>query len=484
MTKRFQVQLIAVFTAIILLPALDRGFAGEPPNALLDTRDARIDELEQAVAGLQQQIDTLQGSSTSEAAGILGSDAWSEICNSVPTSSGPPFSHGVVYDNGWTLRPLDPQRTPYELTISLHNQFRHTGFASDDPFYTNSAGRVVPTPDRNDFDINRGRLVFSGYAIDPLLEFYANVDYNTVADQQIQMLMAWIRHPFNPAFNLAYGLGKVPGTWEWQESSRFTLGAERSLATTFFRPSMTAGIWADGELQSGLHYRALIGDGFNTFSLNASEVDTNLVYSGLLWWEPRGAFGVGFSDIENHQQPVVRFGNAFTYSRQDADPLGEPGPEQTVVRLSDGTRLVETGSLAPGVTVNRFDLSLYTIHAGLKAHGNSLTGEYFFRWLSNLDGTGPLPRSSIFDHGFFVQGGTFVIPRSLELFGRGSAVFGPFGDGSELAGGVNWYVKNKRDWRFTFDIARIDDSPAQQDRTGFLAGASGLLVRTQFWTYF
>ena len=342
----------------------------------------------------------------------------------------------------------------------------------------------MPTPDRNDFDINRGRLVFSGYAIDPLLEFYANIDYNTVADQQIQMLMAWIRHPFNPAFNLAYGLGKVPGTWEWQESSRFTLGAERSLATTFFRPSMTAGIWADGELQSGLHYRALIGDGFNTFSLNASEVDTNLVYSGLLWWEPRGAFGVGFSDIENHQQPVVRFGNAFTYSRQDADPLGEPGPEQTVVRLSDGTRLVETGSLAPGVTVNRFDLSLYTIHAGLKAHGNSLTGEYFFRWLSNLDGTGPLPRSSIFDHGFFVQGGTFVIPRSLELFGRGSAVFGPFGDGSELAGGVNWYVKNKRDWRFTFDIARIDDSPAQQDRTGFIGGASGLLVRTQFWTYF
>ena len=111
----FLVWIIGV-SATFLLAAADRGCASEPLATLLDGRDARIDELEQAVAGLQQQIDTLQGSSTSEAAGILGSDAWSEICNSVPTSSGPPFSHGIIYDNGWTLRPFDPQHTPYELT--------------------------------------------------------------------------------------------------------------------------------------------------------------------------------------------------------------------------------------------------------------------------------------------------------------------------------------------------------------------------------
>jgi len=247
---------------------------------------------------------------------------------------------------------------------------------------------------------------------------------------------------------------------------------------------MTAGLWADGELRRGLYYRALLGDGFNTFSLNASEVDTNLVYSGMLWYEPWGAFGLGFSDLENHRQPVVRWGQAFTFSRQDADPIGEPGPEQTVVRLSDGTRLVETGALAPAVTVNRFDLTLYTIHSGLKTHGFSLSGEYFFRWLTNIGGNGPLPRESIFDHGFFVQAGTFVVPKAVEIYGRGSAVLGRDGNGSELAGGVNWYVKGKRDWRFTLDVARVDDSPAQQDRTGFLAAASGTLIRTQFWTFF
>jgi hypothetical protein len=396
----------------------------------------------------------------------------------------PSFSHGVVYDNGWTLRPIDPVRTPYELKISLHDQFRYTGFVSDEQFVVDSAGQTVPTPSRNDFAVNRGRLVFSGYAIDPLLEFYANVDYNTVAEQQIQMLMAWIRHPFHPAFNLAYGLGKVPGTWEWQESARWTLGAERSLATTFFRPSMTAGIWAEGELRPGLHYHALIGNGFNTTSLKSSQLDDNLAYSGMLWWEPWGEFGRGFSDLECHSEAAFRIGQAFTFSRQDSDPTDEPGPEQTVVRLSDGTRLVEPGALAPGVTVNQFDLSLYTIHAGWKRRGFSLSGEYFLRWLNNIGASGPIPEKSIFDHGFFLQSGTFVVPQSVELFARGSVVSGPFGDGSEVGGGVNWYVKNRREWRCTFDLARVDDSPAQQDRTGFLAGASGLLVRTQVWISF
>jgi len=460
---------------ILLLVARNSGLGDELLQEMHGTHDTRVSELEQIVSSLQSQLDALEGRSASQST----SESHSSLLNAEA-----PFSHGVTYDNGWTLRPKNPQRTPFELKVNLQNQFRYTGFASNEPSMINAAGRTVATPSRNDFDINRGRLIVSGHAIDPLLEYYANVDYNTVADQQIQMLMAWVRHPFDPAFNVAYGLGKVPGTWEWQESSRVTLGAERSLATTFFRPSMTAGIWADGELFPGFHYHTLIGNGFNTFNLSASEVDTNLVYSGMLWWEPLGEFGPGFSDIAYHSEPVVRVGQALTFSRQDAAPTLGPGPEQTAIRLSDGTKLVEEGALGPGVTVNQFDLTLYTIHAGLKHRGCSLSGEYFFRWLNNISGNGSLQSTSVFDHGFFVQAGTFVIPKTLEIFGRGSAVLGPYGNGSECAGGVNWYVKGKSDWRFTMDVSQVEDSPAQQDRTGFIAGGSGLLMRAQIWTYF
>jgi hypothetical protein len=400
-----------------------------------------------------------------------------EISGSEPT-------HGIVYDEGWILRPYDPEETPFELKISLHNQFRHTGFANAEPQVTNAAGTAVPTPPLNTFDINRGRLILSGYALDPSLEFYTNFDYNTVSEDQFQVLMAWIGYSFSSALKVSAGIGKVPGAWEWMEAARSTLGAERSLATTFFRPSMTTGIWADGEPLAGLHYRALIGNGFNTFSLRSSELDTNFVYSGMLWLEPLGEFGAGFSDFERHAQPVVRLGNALTYNRQNDDPTGQPGPEQTLVRLSDGTRLVETGALAPGVTVEQFDLSLYSVHGGVKYLGCSLAGEYFLRWLTNIRASGPIPNDALFDHGFLAQAGCFAVPESMELFARGSTVLGPFGDGSEWGGGMNWYVAGRRHHRFTFDVARIDRSPAQQDRTGLQAGASGMLFRTQFWVCF
>jgi hypothetical protein len=458
---------IAVFLAVA-----NHGLAQEILMPVEDPQ-IRIAELERSVTALQAEVSALQKPL-----------AASIDCEAQYAEEDIPFTHVVVYDDGWTLRPIDSNASPYELTFSFHDQFRYTGFASDEPFVTNSAGQQVATPDRNSFDINRGRLVFSGYAIDPLVEFYANIDYSTVSDRPIQLLMGWIRHPFNPAFNLAYGLGKVPGTWEWQESARYTLGAERSLATTYFRPSITAGVWADGEPLSTFHYAAFVGNGFNTFSLNTSELDTNLVYSGMLWWEPLGPFGVGFSDLECHADSVVRLGNALTFSRQDADPADEPGPEQTVVRISDGTPLVTPGALAPGVTVNQFDITLYAVHAGWKYQGMSLSGEYFLRWLTDIGGNGTIPDSSIADHGYFFQGGAFVRPHSIELFLRGSRVFGQFGDGSELSGGVNWYANQTRNWRLTFDAARVDDSPAQQDRTGFVAGASGLLIRSQCWVCF
>ena len=60
----------------------------------------------------------------------------------------------------------------------------------------------------------------------------------------------------------------------------------------------------------------------------------------MVWWEPLGDFGNGFSDFDDHHEGVIRIGQALTYSRQDADSVAEPGPEQTVVRLSDGTQLV------------------------------------------------------------------------------------------------------------------------------------------------
>lgn len=443
------------------------------------TNLARIDQLERVVAELQLEIGALR-----DEAAFRSTVSPSPIAAADCDANASYPSHYITYDDGWALRPHDTVRSPYELKFNIHNQFRFTNLATTSDSFEDAAGNVHPTPSRNDFDVNRGRFVVSGYAFNPQLRFYTNIDYNTVSTRPVQLLLSWISYRFSDALELGMGLGKVPGTWEWNETSRFTLGTERTMATTFFRPSITAGVWAEGRLGEHVHYHALVGDGFNTFSLRAAELDTNLAFSTLAWWEPFDGFGPGFSDLEHHQSLSLRIGHGFTFASNDSDPIGEPGPEQTVIRLSDGTRLVETGALAPGVTVNAFDISLYTVHLGVKRRGVSFAAEYFLRWLTSIEGNGALPVNSLFDHGFFTQGGIFVIPQRLEVYGVGSYVQGDFGSGSEFGAGVNWYVDGRRGNRLTVEATRLDDSPAQQDRTAFVAGSSGTLIRVQWWHFF
>ncbi|KLU05398.1 hypothetical protein RISK_002605 [Rhodopirellula islandica] len=435
---------------------------------------SRIRELETLVAALQAE-------SLNRAPLTL--PTWEEP-RYQPPSQLDPSTHDGVYDSGWTWRPRDPEASPFELTAGLHNQFRYTGFARDEATSVDSAGNVREINNRNDFNINRGRLVFSGYAFDEDLRFYSNIDYSTVTSNPIQLLLGWISFRMSDRLSIHLGLGKLPGTWEWTETSRYTLGADRTMATTFFRPSITAGMWAKGKLTDDVSYHVLVGNGFNTLSLQASELDTQLAYSALSWWEPLEEFGRGFSDIENHPSLAIRLGQGLTQTGNSSSSNADPAAEQTVIRLSDGTRLIEPNAIAPGVTVNAFDIWLYSAHFGVKRRGFSFSSEVFLRWLRNIEGDNGTMLPSLFDHGFFVQGGAFVIPQTLELFARASQVNGEYGSGNEVSAGFNWHLFNQRSARFTFDVTSIDDSPAQQSRTGYVAGESGTLFRSQLWTFF
>ena len=57
-------------------------------------------------------------------------------------------------------------------------------------------------------------------------------------------------------------------------------------------------------------------------------------------------------------------------------------------------------------------LSKYGVDAGFKYLGFSLLSEYYFRIITNSDGAA-LP--DLFDRGFYVQAGYFIIPKKLEL---------------------------------------------------------------------
>jgi hypothetical protein len=400
----------------------------------------------------------------------------------VPTDA-PAYVAG--YYEGFFVSPNDPTENPFELKLNFENQFRYTGFARDVRTWTDSTGTVSPVTNRSNFELPRGRIIFSGFAFVPQLSYNVNIDYNTVSSSQINFRSFWLGYRFNRAFELFVGQNKVPGSREWLTSFLYTQGPDRSLATTFFRPSLSQGIWATGELFDHVFYHTMISNGFNTLGANPQQLDSRMTLSGSVWSEPWGDFGPGYSDFEGHESPAIRFGKSLTYSPLQGQQGDPDFPENNDLRLSNGTLLTATGALAPGVTLSSFEVLLGAFDLGFKYKGFSASGEFYLQDLRNLQGNGPLPRSSIFNYGGFVQSGYFVMPQKLECYARTSQITGPYGSGGEYAGGVNWFfLPGKQNLRFTLEVDWINHSPADQNRTDYRAGDTGLLVRSQIQSFF
>jgi hypothetical protein len=392
------------------------------------------------------------------------------------------------------VRPTDAQRVPFELRADLFTQARYFNFGRSKDTWTDSTGARMPVRGYDSVEVTRNFVQFSGYGIDPRLQFTAVIFSSTAINDTVYL--GWINYHFNDALDLRVGNWLVPGTREWYTSFRYTLGADRLMATTFFRPNISPGIWLQGEPIRGLNYVAMFANSLNRFTQGVERVGSSGAFGGTVWWEPLGDFGPGPSDIENHRSLNMRLGTSLALSREANQGFGlfGPGnpedailgnPEDTILRLSDGTPLFRPGALGPGVLLSAASVQLWALDAAFKYRGFSLTGEYFLRWIDGFQAAGRRPSfSSLFDNGGLLEGSYFVVPSKVEAFARTSFVTGRFGGGNEFGGGVNWYPRGARDWRFTFEVLEINRSPAQNLLTGYRAGESGTLFQLQWFTDF
>jgi hypothetical protein len=387
----------------------------------------------------------------------------------------------VDYENGFAILPENLDDTPFSLRIRSQNMFRYNGFGRSERFWTNSAGDRLPIDSSNYFGIPRGRLIFSGTALLPKLTYLLNIDYNSVTSNPIGFRAYVLSYPFGRGLELSFGQSKVPGTREWLESAFAPLqGPDRTMATTFFRPSLSQGVWITGEPVEGWYYHAMVSNGFNTLNQLPNRLNNRFCWSGSTWWEPWGDFGRGYSDLQDHEEAAIRIGGSGTYALGRGSQSESDAVENSPIRLSDGTLITTLGALAPGVTLQTYDIALAAFDLSYKYRGLGLSTELYLQRLLNLEGDGPLPLHETGAFGGFVQGGYFVLPQTAELYVRGSFVTGAYGSGSEVAGGFNWFfLKGRDNLRFTFDLTWLESSPAGQNRTGFVAGQSGLLLRTQ-----
>ena len=327
-------------------------------------------------------------------------------------------------------------------------------------------------------------FILGGYVFDPKLRYSFTVW--TSAGAASIVVAGTIGWQFNKGLTVIGGYTGVPGSRSLVDTFPFFQAIDRSMADNFFRPGFTQGVWAKGEPVKGLNYLAFVGNGLNTLSISAAKIDTNLLASGSVWWEPLGPYGEPgksrnmYDDYFSSDKARIRIGTSVTRSREDRfSNLDQSSPENTSLYNSDGVLTFSTGAFAPGVTVDEALYKMWAIDGGIKWNGLAVNGQYFMRWLSDFVADGPLPVASTFDHGYELSAGHFVIPKKLQLYGRGSQVFGEFGNSSEYGGGARWYfLPTERMW-LNAELMRVKHAPYSGAFTPYTAGMNGWMPMIQ-----
>jgi hypothetical protein len=369
-------------------------------------------------------------------------------------------------------------KVPFLLKFNINTQLRYLNSTDTDTTFTDHLGVVRPVHARNDITVNRTMFILGGYVFDQRAR-YSFTAWTSAGSASI-VLAGNIGWTFNKALTLTGGYNGAPGSRSLIATFPFFTGVDRSMSDNFFRPGFTQGVWAIGEPWKGLSYMAFVGNGLNTLNISASKIDTHLLTSGSVLWEPMGAYGPPgktrqmYDDYVATKDVRIRLGTSFTHSREDRfSNLDQSSPENTSLYNSDGVLTFSTGAFAPGVTVDRATYRMWAIDAGLKRSGFSVNAQYFFRWLNDFEADGPLPVNSTFDRGFEVTAGHFVASKKLQLYARGSRVEGQFGDSSEYGGGAKWYfLPTERVW-LTGEVIHVDDVPYSGAFTPYTAGMKG-----------
>jgi hypothetical protein len=400
------------------------------------------------------------------------------------TSAQPPSSrvsqaNDERYQDGFVIwQTPDDARVPFLLKFNNNTQVRYLNTLSANDTFTDHLGVVREVHKRNDITVNRSMFILGGYVFDKRLRYSLTVW--TSAGAASIVVAGNIGWQFSRKLTITGGYTGVPGSRSLVNTFPFFASTDRTMADNFFRPAFTQGVWANGEIRKGLYYLAFVGNGLNTLNLSANKIDTNLLTSGSVWWEPLGDYSEPgksrnmYDDYFASRKVRIRIGTSLTRSREDRfSNLDQSNPDNTSLYNSDGVLTFSTGAFAPGVTVQKASYLMWAIDGGIKYNGLAINGQYYFRRLNNFEADGPLPLASTFDHGFEMSAGKFVIPKKLMLYARGSMIFGQFGNSHEYAGGLKWHFLPTERWWISAEVMRVYKVPYSGTFTPYTAGMTG-----------
>ena len=452
----------AVFALFIL--AYPAGSNAQSTQEQIEDLKEQIEILErqsqQQIDALKQQIEQLQTERAADREKV------SEIAESQKKDDKAWYKKFLArYDNGLVFHSDDGN---YRLRFRINAQVQLSVNDTD--------GEPVAT----DFDIRRLQLRFDGNAFRPWFLYYVMLD----ASASTILRDAYFTFAYKKEIAPRAGQWKVPFYKEELTSSTSLQLVERSIVNGQFTLERDRGAAVQGGLGADNNFSYALGV-FNGDGLNGTSVDSNLLYAGRI------QLGLGGDD--GRFNPNGQFATARAYEAVPnfaSSPTFVIGAAASTLPGLNCDRKTPGGQVCQRVAELGFPQSNFTMVTGdvnFKTPLFSVEGEYVGRWLSPDSG----PQDTAYDQGFNVQGGMFLLPKTVELAGRfsfidfdtSSGVVPPGVSASNtswaLTPGLNYYLSKDHRWKVQVDYSFI--------RNTFTEGAPDIdenIFRTQLQAYF
>jgi hypothetical protein len=375
-----------------------------------------------------------------------------------------------------------------EIYVRLFSYVRYLNQKGLNASYTDAFGNAHAVAQRQDVQLVKFFLPFSGWFMTPKFRFYLYVwSANTSQGDPAQVVGAGnLSYTFARFLTLGAGITSLPSTRSTEGQFPYWLGVDDRLTSDeFFRGSYTTGLWLKGEIVTGVKYMAMLGNNLSQLGVSAAQLDNRLSTTSLMlqWMPTTGEFGLygTFGDYDFHDRVATRLGGHFTYSRETSqEQPGTNAIENTQIRLTDGSIVFTPDLFGPGISVQRVTYRMVSADAGIKYKGLALEAEIYWRWLDDFQGTNTAGLAEIADHGFQVQSSGMVVRRYLQVYLSGAAIRGRYGNSSEVRAGANWYVVGERGLRLNAEWLNLSRSPVGYTAVPYPVGGNGNVVHVNF----
>jgi hypothetical protein len=238
------------------------------------------------------------------------------------------------------------------------------------------------------------------------------------------------------------------------------------------------GVWLSGEITEGVFYKTMLGNNMSTMGVDAGQLDATLdTWSSSIWWVTNGFGNIPtYGDYEKHTKIATVLGGAFTTSTENRQSQPDAdAPENSQIRISDGTGIFAIGAFAPNTQVIDAKNQMTSIFGGLKYNGFSLDAEYFMRWVSIEKTAGVIPVSELFDSGYSLQASAMLVDKTLQMYSTYAYINGEYGNPSEVIVGLNWFPLKNKCFRINPEVMFENHSPVGYLSYPTQVGSNGVI---------